>query len=128
MTHPQHTSSEEMLEELVEDGIVPMKVHVEKMPPRSRARIYSSYVTIVVSSTNGSIEQLVGQDRKRTRVLIWADAKVLIGQQNEVGASKGATYDPAKMTAPIVLHNQQEIWVASTGVAANVSVIVEREA
>lgn len=90
---------------------------------QERPALFAAYITIPVGIT-GPPQQVAAQDEKRYRVLIWSDAKALIGLRDEVVAGKGATLVPN--TPPVELQNKQEVWVGTTGVAANVSVVVER--
>lgn len=124
MTMPDHGAYPQIQEE-IEEHTIPVEVHVVNLPSE-HINITASYVTIPVPVTPANFTaQLCGQDRHRHCVKIWADAKVLIGQRDEVLQGKGATV--LANNAPVELYNKQEIWVATTGVAANVSVIIERK-
>lgn len=102
---------------------VPVRVIQTVRPVQESPPLYGSYITIPIGATDAPVK-LAGQDTGRYRVLVWSDAKVLIGTQKGITANQGATL--AAGQPAVEIRNQQEVWAASTGAPANISVVVER--
>lgn len=91
---------------------------------RTRKADNASYTTFVFATTDTQPVQVLGKDNRRTRAIIFSDGIVRIGRRDSVSAGGGARL-LANFAMP-ALENADELWVAPTGVAANVSVIQER--
>lgn len=112
------TSPEISIEDM-EPVIIPVKM--ERVGPGDNATFIT--VALDATATNGTLPvQLLGEDNRRKRALIWSDAVVYIGKRDSVAG--GGARVPIGMI--VELQNTQEVFVRVTTGQANVSVVNER--